>query len=81
MQYLCSLIWPFVESYWACAVFCFSLKSRKTSPTYEMFLQEVRSNFSKHKLMFSVYFRCNGFQRLCMKKDYSNLSKHALWTL
>jgi len=72
VQYLCSLVWPFIESYWAVAVFCFSLKSRKTRPNPEVFLQEVQGfaeTLYEERMLecfeaCSLYGLKNGFDKL-----------------
>jgi len=42
MSYFCSLLWPFIESYWVTFVFMFSLKTRKSPPTPDSFLHECQ---------------------------------------
>ena len=42
MQYLCGLLWPFLESYWISSVFLFSLKPKDTPLSLNQFLQQVQ---------------------------------------
>ena len=41
IKFLCSLLWPFIESYWVTSVFLFALKGREHATPYEKFTSEV----------------------------------------
>ena len=42
MQYLCGLLWPFLESYWIASIFLFSLQTRNSPLSLTQFIQQVQ---------------------------------------
>ena len=46
MSYLCSLMWPFLESYWITCVYLFSLKKMESGVQRGIFIQKVKNELS-----------------------------------
>jgi len=42
MNYLCSIMWPYVSSYWVSAVYLFSMRNRTNQTAMKRLLQEVQ---------------------------------------
>jgi len=42
VSYLCSLLWPFIESYWSTSVFLYTLKNRDQNTSLEKFESELQ---------------------------------------
>lgn len=47
VNYLCSLVWPFVESYWVSVVYLFSLKNQEGTSLQKLVQQVFFLKFEK----------------------------------
>jgi hypothetical protein len=41
VNFLCALLWPFIEGYWVTSVFLYTLKNREKEVPFERFELEV----------------------------------------
>ena len=56
VSYQCSLIWPFVESYWVSVVYLFSMKNQTDGTRMKKLIQQVYFLFFFLQLTFFSFF-------------------------